>query len=233
MFRSLSGKIPLCGAHFPEESASIRSYFRSICCNLHETDLQEAIQIMTTLRDIANLSGVSTATVSRALNSHPQVTEKTRAKVLRAAQSLGYSAAPTETHTDIQRIAVVYPGTGLDRHALALRQRGPPRRQRVHGRDTTSRSRSSISGVRLSADESYASWFAARGISAAVMRSDDSTMHVCERIGADGVPGRHARRTPRDRSGVSYVSAERSKAASAESDRAPDLARPPAASPSA
>lgn len=142
---------------------------------------------MTTLRDIANLSGVSTATVSRALNSHPQVTEKTRAKVLRAAQSLGYSAAPAETHTDIQRIAVVYPGPvwiGMHSPFDAALLRGLSQCMAENDFEIT------LVDLRrrLRADESYASWFRRRGISAAVLRSDDSTLHICERIAADGVP---------------------------------------------
>ncbi|HET8795357.1 MAG TPA: LacI family DNA-binding transcriptional regulator [Arthrobacter sp.] len=42
------------------------------------------------IHDVARLSGVSTATVSRALRGLPTVSELTRQKVLRAADSLGY-----------------------------------------------------------------------------------------------------------------------------------------------
>lgn len=44
-----------------------------------------------TLIDVARLSGVSTATVSRCLNSPQQVTERTRIKVMSAVEELGYS----------------------------------------------------------------------------------------------------------------------------------------------
>lgn len=44
-----------------------------------------------TLMDVANAAGVSTATVSRCLNSPEKVIEDTRARVLEAVQALGYS----------------------------------------------------------------------------------------------------------------------------------------------
>ncbi len=44
-----------------------------------------------TLQDVAELSGVSTATVSRCLNAPEVVTERTRIKVMSAVEALGYS----------------------------------------------------------------------------------------------------------------------------------------------
>lgn len=45
---------------------------------------------MATVKDVADLAGVSTATVSRVLNNYPQVADKTRSKVLWAMEELGY-----------------------------------------------------------------------------------------------------------------------------------------------
>ncbi|HID87460.1 MAG TPA: LacI family transcriptional regulator [Anaerolineae bacterium] len=45
---------------------------------------------MVTVKDVADLAGVSTATVSRVLNNHPHVAEETRFKVLWAMEQLGY-----------------------------------------------------------------------------------------------------------------------------------------------
>lgn len=42
------------------------------------------------IREVARVSGVSTATVSRALNGRPDVSEATRAKVMETARHLGY-----------------------------------------------------------------------------------------------------------------------------------------------
>jgi LacI family transcriptional regulator len=43
-----------------------------------------------TIKDVAARARCSPATISRALNHHPRVTEATRARVLRAARALGY-----------------------------------------------------------------------------------------------------------------------------------------------
>jgi len=43
-----------------------------------------------TIYDIANETGLSPATISRALNNHPAVKEKTKEKVLKAVDKLGY-----------------------------------------------------------------------------------------------------------------------------------------------
>ena len=50
---------------------------------------------MTSIKDVANLVGVSTATVSRALRGLPRVSEDTRLRVLAAASELDYVASPT------------------------------------------------------------------------------------------------------------------------------------------
>lgn len=51
----------------------------------------KALKPAPTLYDVAAKSGVSTATVSRCLNFPDQVTERTRDKVMRAVDALGYS----------------------------------------------------------------------------------------------------------------------------------------------
>ena len=45
-----------------------------------------------TLEDIASATGVSRATVSRALNDHPDISEATKQRVSEAARSMGYHA---------------------------------------------------------------------------------------------------------------------------------------------
>ena len=59
-----------------------------------------------TLEDVARLSGVSTATVSRVLNAPDKVRDETRARVVAAVDSLGYTPhfsaralASNRTHT--------------------------------------------------------------------------------------------------------------------------------------
>ena len=55
---------------------------------------------MATVKDVADLAGVSTATVSRVLNNHSHVTDETRSKVLWAMDELGYQ--PKKKPLDIQ-----------------------------------------------------------------------------------------------------------------------------------
>lgn len=45
---------------------------------------------MTTIRDVAKAAGVSVTTVSRALNGYPDVNEKTRLKIKKLAEEMGY-----------------------------------------------------------------------------------------------------------------------------------------------
>ena len=43
-----------------------------------------------TVKDVARIAGVSTATVSRVVNRHPHVSDATRTAVLQAITALGY-----------------------------------------------------------------------------------------------------------------------------------------------
>lgn len=47
--------------------------------------------ILTTIKDIAKVAGVSVTTVSRALNGYSDVNEKTRRKISEIAKELNYS----------------------------------------------------------------------------------------------------------------------------------------------
>jgi DNA-binding LacI/PurR family transcriptional regulator len=64
------------------------------------------------MEDIAELAGVSTSTVSRALNQSSLVNEETRQRIERLAQSLGYSVNVGASNLRLQRnrtVAVVLP----------------------------------------------------------------------------------------------------------------------------
>jgi LacI family transcriptional regulator len=67
---------------------------------------------VTTLEDVAKRAGVSTATVSKVLSNTPYFTEKTRLKVMRAVEELGYVpnlAARALSSGKTHIIAVVFP----------------------------------------------------------------------------------------------------------------------------
>lgn len=61
----------------------------------------------TTLRDVAELAGVSIGTASSALNNRPTVSTDTRAKVIDAAISLGYPIKDAETLAHQNKLSVV------------------------------------------------------------------------------------------------------------------------------
>ncbi|MFK3983702.1 LacI family DNA-binding transcriptional regulator [Micromonospora sp. NPDC050397] len=89
---------------------------------------------MTKIDDVARLARVSTATVSRALRGLPTVSEATRARVLAAAEQLGYTASPSASRLAGGRtgaVAVVVPqitrwffGTVVDAAEETLREAG-------------------------------------------------------------------------------------------------------------
>ncbi|MEM8556870.1 MAG: LacI family DNA-binding transcriptional regulator [Bacteroidota bacterium] len=65
-----------------------------------------------TIYDIADRAGVSIATVSRVLNRHPRVSEKTRARVFSVAEELGYQphvSARSLARQNTQLVAAVVP----------------------------------------------------------------------------------------------------------------------------
>ncbi len=85
-----------------------------------------------TVQDVSRQSGVSTATVSRVINQSPKVSPKTRIRVLKAIQDLGYmrnhsARALARQRTDT--IGVVFPGIdsgffsevlkGINEHAVS------------------------------------------------------------------------------------------------------------------
>lgn len=60
-----------------------------------------------TIRDVAKEAGVSYQTVSRVLNDHPEVASRTRAKVLRAMDKLGYERNIAARMLNTQRSQMV------------------------------------------------------------------------------------------------------------------------------
>lgn len=65
-----------------------------------------------TLKDVAQLAGVSTSTVSRTCKDHPSISEETKEKVRRAMAELGYEAgfmAPPIAPTEPKTIGIILP----------------------------------------------------------------------------------------------------------------------------
>lgn len=70
------------------------------------------------MADIARMAGVSTSTVSRALNGSPLIPESTRARITELARSLNYTVnvgAANLRKRDVQTVALVHLGDSMQR----------------------------------------------------------------------------------------------------------------------
>lgn len=140
---------------------------------------------MASVRQIAKRVGVSVATVSRALNNHPEVNADTRAKVIEAANRVGYSPTIGKRLTTV--IGLVYPGD--------------PVRPGYGDFDSTLLS-GILQGVNeqkfdvklvsierdKSAKESYTQFFMRKGLRGVVIRTFEDTRRVCEEIAEEQFP---------------------------------------------
>ena len=140
---------------------------------------------MSSVREIAKLAKVSVATVSRALNNHPDVDPSTRDRVVAAANRSGYVPAMGKRITTV--IGLVYPGAPVkadygdfDSALLAGILRG------------VNEQKFDVKLVNLqrdkAADESYTQFFMRKGLRGIILRTFESTRGVCEAIAAEGFP---------------------------------------------
>lgn len=135
------------------------------------------------VRQIAQLVGVSPATVSRAINNHPTVAPDVRKRVLAAVNRSGYISSVGKRSTT--NIAFLYTGTrSLGSPFDAALMQGMSERMDEFGFDLMilSVQRAILPG------ESYTQLFHRKGIRGAVIRTDSRTRQVVEQIAAEGIP---------------------------------------------
>jgi LacI family transcriptional regulator len=140
---------------------------------------------MASVRQIAKRVGVSVATVSRALNNHPEVNAETRAKVLEAANRAGYSPTIGKRLTTV--IGVVYPGDPVrpgygdfDSTLLAGVLQGINEQKFDVKLVSIQRDKSS--------KETYSQFFMRKGLRGVIVRTFEDTRRVCEEIAAEHFP---------------------------------------------
>ncbi len=136
---------------------------------------------MASVREIAKRAGVSVTTVSRALNAHPDVSDQTRQRVVRAANRAGYTI-PRGPRT---ATAVGFVLTGdfelseYDSFLLYGIARGL-REQKLD-----------ITLIHLQRDklpsETYSQFFARRGLLGGILRTNTRYRHICEAIADEGL----------------------------------------------
>ena len=140
---------------------------------------------MTSVRKLASELGVSVATVSRALNNHPDVKSETRQMVLEAANRSGY--APTIGKKQTNVIALAYPGDpvraeigSFESALLSGIMRG------------VNEQKFDVSLVNIARDkeanESYTHFFLRKGIRGVLVRTVDTSPKLAEAIAAEGFP---------------------------------------------
>lgn len=140
---------------------------------------------MSSVREIAAKAKVSVATVSRALNNHPDVDPKTRAKVLAAANKAGYNPKIGRRITTV--VGLVYVGDpvqgiygAFDSALLGGILRG------------LNEFKFDLKLVNLQRDksprETYTQFFLRKGLRGVILRTTDSTRSICEVIAEEGFP---------------------------------------------
>ncbi|WP_428386675.1 LacI family DNA-binding transcriptional regulator [Mucisphaera sp.] len=138
---------------------------------------------MASVREIAKLAGVSTATVSRVLNNHPRVSDEARQRVMVVANESRY--VPTVGRRSTGNIAFMYTDKAfvdspfdasvlqgvfetLEQHELDLVMLHPSRGKR--------------------AQESYSQMLMRKGVQGVILRTTSSTRETCEQIASEGFP---------------------------------------------
>jgi DNA-binding LacI/PurR family transcriptional regulator len=137
---------------------------------------------MSSVREIARRMRVSAATVSRALNNHPEISANTRDRVLKAANQLGYSNSVGKRVTT--NIGLVFtsdiPFTEFDGLIVSGMMRG------------LGEQRFDVTIVNLERDkaesETYTQFFMRKGIRGAILRTDTHSRQICQAIAEEDFP---------------------------------------------
>ena len=138
---------------------------------------------MPSVRQIAKMAGVSSTTVSRALNNDPSVRLDTREKVLTAANSVGY--VPTIVRRATASIGFSYTGEPTISH---------PFDSAVLEGVTKGVDECRFDVVILNLqrdkklDESYTQFFMRKGVRGIVLRTMADARHICQAIADEGFP---------------------------------------------
>ncbi len=135
---------------------------------------------MPSVRDIAKKTGVSAATVSRALKSHPGISADTRRRVLRAANQAGY-VATAGPRADVCIGYVTAAGAPLSLYDCLL----------INGiREGLELAKLDLQLVNVQRDktpeETYTDFFTRRGLRGVVMQAYTAYREVCEQVAAEG-----------------------------------------------
>lgn len=137
---------------------------------------------MSSVRQIARRMQVSVATVSRALNNHPEISPQTRDRVLKAANEVGYYGSVGKRVATHIGLAFTSDSefTEFDGLLLAGMMRG------------VAEQRFDITIVNIERDkeptETYTQFFMRKGIRGAVLRTFTQSRRICSAIAEESFP---------------------------------------------
>ncbi len=139
---------------------------------------------MSSMRRIAERSGVSVATVSRVLNNHPHVDEKTRQRVLAEAELARYVSVSQRTQAVL---GLVYP------EDIVRAEYGSFDMALLSGMlEGVNEQRYDVKIVSIrrdkSPEETYAQFFSRKGLRGVILRTFEHTRRMVEAIAAEGFP---------------------------------------------
>jgi DNA-binding LacI/PurR family transcriptional regulator len=134
------------------------------------------------VRKIAKQMRVSVATVSRALNNHPEISTETRERVLKAANEVGYFGSVGKRVTT--NVGLVYTSdmrfSEYDAQLLAGILRG------------VGEQRFDVAIVNLERDksegETFTQFFMRKGLRGVILRTLARSRHICQAIADEGFP---------------------------------------------
>jgi DNA-binding LacI/PurR family transcriptional regulator len=137
---------------------------------------------MASVRKIAKETRVSVATVSRALNNHPEINPDTRERILKAANEIGYFGAVGKRVTTY--IGLVYTSDTRFYEYDAVLMSGILR--------GVGEQRFDVAILNLERDkrdgETYTQFFMRKGVRGVILRTMERSRHICQAIADEGFP---------------------------------------------
>lgn len=140
------------------------------------------------VRDIAKQAGVSIATVSRALNSHPDISVATRERVIKTASRVGYTTrSPKATKVTGNNMSIAFAATTGGRVASTYDS------HLIYGMQEALAQYTSMGLALLDLRdkgeaETYQQFCRRKGIGGLILRTNTQNRDVCEKIVSEGVP---------------------------------------------
>lgn len=137
------------------------------------------------VRELARRLGVSTATVSRALNNHPEVSERTRTRVLELADETGYHPRVGRRHDRV--VGLVYPSGAVEPEVGSFESALLAGVMRGLGEQQYDLTLIAVERDKM-VDETYRQFFRRKHVRGVIVRPIAEGAGLAERIAEEGFP---------------------------------------------